>query len=264
MGFTPFQLLHWSAGLLLEFMLCLVAIRRGLFRRLPFFTSYLVLVVSLELARWVSYDLTGANSREFFVTYWGTQTILLLARGAVIGEICWSLLRPYRGVWKVARGFLLAVAGFLVLAATLNAHANGYRVSSLKGGFSLILTAERGLEFAVVGILLLGLAFCRYYGIRIPFPVALIALGLGFYSTVQIANNAFLNPWLRGYFSWWSQIRVFSFNVATVMWYLGVRKPLREPTQAPALLNPSVYDEVAPQMTLRLRQLNARLGEMLK
>jgi hypothetical protein len=258
MSFTPFQLLHWSASLLLEFLVCLVAIRRGLFRRLPFFTSYLVLLVAVELIRWVSYDLAGATSREFFATYWGTQTILLLARGAAIGEICWSLLGPYRGVWKVARGFLLAVAGFLVLAAILNARASGYRVSSL------ILTAERGLELAVVGILLLGLAFCRYYRIRVPFQIALIALGLGFYSTVQMANNTFLNQWLGSYFPWWSQIRVFSFNVATVMWYLGVRKPFPEPTQAPALLHPSVYDEVAPEMTLRLRQLNARLGEMLK
>ncbi len=264
MGFTPFQLLHWFLALLLEFLVCLMAIRRDLFRRLPFFTSYLVLVVAVELIRWVSYDLAGTTSREFFVTYWGTQTILLLARSAVIGEICWSLLRPYRGVWKVARGFLLAVAGFLVLAAILNTHANGYRVSSLKGVFSLIVTAERGLEFAVVGILLVGLAFCRYYRIRIPSPIALIALGLGFYSTIQIANNAFLNPWLRGFFPWWNQIRAASFNVATVMWYLAVRKPLWEPTQAPALLDASVYDEVAPQMTLRLRQLNARLGEMLK
>lgn len=258
MHFTPLENLAWWAGLSLEALVCLLALYRGLFRRLPLFTIYLTLLVISEAGGWLAYRFLGRESAATFKIYWILQAMLLLARGAVIAEICRRVLGPYPGIWKLCRGFLVAIGAFLVVAAAIAAHRSGTYITPI------VLTAERGLELAIIGILLFALVFCRYYRIRVEPFVALIALGLGLYSAVQVANNTILNQWLSAYFNGWGQVRLFSFKLATLLWFLALRKPLPEAQKAPVLLDQETYNELEPQVSFRLRQLNARLSEMLK
>lgn len=117
----------------------------------------------------------------------------------------------------------------------------------------------------VVAILVLGLVFCRYYGVRIDRYLAWVALGLGFYSAVQVANDTFLSEWLtRARFPIWEDLRNASFNIATIFWLVALWKPLPARQSTPVLLAPGEYGRLAPQMTLRLRELNTRLLEIWK
>ncbi len=250
--------LLWGVGTLLEVVLCVFIIRRGLYRRLPFFSAYPALVLTSAALLWWAYRVLGYGSPASLYIAWTTQGMMLLSRGLAVAELCWSSLRAYRGIWALTWRLLAALALALVVHAGLSAAGNRSWIAPF------VLTAERGLELAAVGILVLLLAVCRYYEIRLEPVQKMILLGLGFYSAIQVLNNSFMREWLTQYFHWWNGIRLASFQVALVIWLLALRKPLPAVAPAPALLPQEVYDELAPQVNYRLRLLNQRLLEMLK
>jgi len=248
----------WGVGTAFEVFVCALAFRRGVFRQFPFFTIYLSLLVAREAIWFAAYHLLDPTSRAVFVLYWTMQAILLVARGAVVAEICWRVLAPYQGVWRLCRGFLVVIAGILIATAAVAAHRNGPKLSAM------VVTAERGLELAVVAILVFALAFCRHYDLKVQAPVPLVALGLGLYSAIQVANNTFPHGLHGWHFVLWSAVRHVSFDLALVTWCVSLWKPLPAPQLAPVLLERGVYERIAPQVNTRLRELNSRLWEMLK
>lgn len=258
MAFSFFDSVHWAATALIEVLILALALHRKLLRRLPFFTVYLFILVANEAITWTAYRLTGINSLFSFHIYWTMQALQISARALVVYEICRVLLSSYMGVWKLCRPFLIMLGAMLVGGAALATRENAHHVAAT------ILTAERGLELTVVGILIFGLIFCRYYGVRIDRYVAWIAAGLGFYSAVQVANNTFLQNSPLGHFAIWEGLRQASFNVATISWYVALRKPLPVERPAPVLLGPNEYRNLGPRVTVRLRELNSRLMEIWK
>ncbi len=258
MHLTVGQSLLVAASVLLEAAVLVFAFRRRLYSRFPLFTSYLALMVIRTLAGWGLYLALGYDSRPTFYFFWVTQGILVAARAAVIVELAWGALRAYQGIWGMGRTMLCLLTLFLLLHAGIDARNN----VSLLAGF--VVTLERGLELAVVGILVFLLGFCRYYGVRLEPVQKMIALGLGFYSAIQVLNNTVWRQWLALHFPAWAGVRVVAFQVALVIWLLALRKPLPAAAPAPALLPQSVYDELSPQVNYRLRALNDRLLEILK
>src|SRR5579864_4261052 len=259
MGLSLFESVHWAASFLVEAAVLGLAFRRSMFRQLPIFTAYLTLLVTSEAARWLAFEFTGIRSSISFDTYWTTQALLILCRAAVVYEICRGLLSPYAGIWKFCRPLLVTLGLVLATGAAATSRQRVHPISATT------LMAERGLELTVVSILVFGLVFCRYYGVRIGRHLAWIALGLGFYSAVEVANNTFLANWFtRGHNSIWQILHEVSFNIATIFWVVALWKPLPARQPAPVLLAAGEYDRLAPQMTLRLRELNSRLLEMWK
>ncbi len=256
--------LLWGAGTALELLLCALALRNGLFRRLRFFTLYVLLVAIYEVTWFGAIHALGYKSKGAFYFFWLAQAILLFARAVAIAELCQHILGPYRGVWALAKSILLGIALILLGYATI---ATLGRTSWIT---AFILTAGRGLELAAAVILLTLLFISAYYRIRLEPVVRLVALGLCFFSTVQMLNNSFLVEWLVQYFRLmrffplWDGIRTVSFNVAVVIWCLAVWRPLSATAPGAILLPQQVYAELAPQVNYRLRMLNQRLLEMLK
>lgn len=250
--------LRWAASFGLELAVLSLALRRKIFRELPFFSIYLALLVASEVARWYAVRLTALASRASFDTYWITEALLVSFHALVVYEICRVLLRPYKGIWRLCQPFLLTVGAVLILDAALAAKESSPQLASA------ILAAERGLELAALATLLFGLAFCKYYGIRIERHLLWIGLGLGFYSAVQVANNTFMQHGLGWYFSFWENLRLVSFNVATVCWLVALLKPVPVAQPLRPQLSQREYDILAPQVTARLRELNTRLLEMWK
>lgn len=258
MGLSLIDKLEWGMAVLLEVTVFFIALRRRLYQRHPLFTSYLGLIVGCEGAMWLAYTLTGFRSSFSLYAYWTLQSLLLLCRGATVYEICQVLLAPFAGIWRLSRGLLLAISIALALTAVFAASQSGPRISAI------VSTAGRGLELAIVSILLFGLAFSRYYQVKIPRYLVWICLGFGFYSAVQVVNNTFLRHYLLGYFPVWRYVTPFSFDISTVIWGFALWKPLPVLSLVPATLSPGAYEVIAPQMTSRLRELNARLLEMWK
>lgn len=259
MDFSLFESVRWAITVLIEVMVLVLALRHRLFERLPFFTAYLSILVVNEGILWVTYSLADISSHGSFYVYWTMQAIQVSIRGIVVYEICREILSPYAGVWKLCRPLLIGLGLILAGSAVATARRRIHPISATT------LMAERGLELMVVAILVLGLVFCRYYGVRIDRYLAWVALGLGFYSAVQVANDTFLSEWLtRARFPIWEDLRNASFNIATIFWLVALWKPLPARQPAPVLLAPGEYGRLAPQMTLRLRELNTRLLEIWK
>lgn len=180
MGLSFVDKLHWAASMVLELTVLFLAIHNKLFKRHPLFTVYLALLILQGLVMAVVYTVLGIRSYLAFCIFWTLQAILVLWRGSAVYELCRVLLAPFAGVWRICRSFLLLTASMLAVSAYFAASESGPRLASI------ISTAERGLELAIVGILIFGLAFCRYYQIRIDRYILWIGLGFGFYSAVQV------------------------------------------------------------------------------
>jgi len=224
MGLSNIDKIQWAAGALLELAVLLLAIRHKLFQRHPLLTIYLGLLLADQVAMTIIYAAFGIRSYAAFYSFWALQCLLVLWRGASVYELCRVLLAPFAGVWKICRSFLLLTAGTLAVSAYFAASESGPRESSV------ISTAGRGLELAIVGILLFGLAFCRYYQIRIERYILWIGMGFGFYSAVQVVNNTFLRHFLLGYFPLWKDLWLVSFNISTALWCFALWKRLPAPT----------------------------------
>lgn len=255
---NSYDYLHWATGTFLEVLVCGLAIQRRLFSRFPFFAIYVTLVVVKEIIWWWLYHAVGPQTQTAFYFYWVAQGILLGARGLVIAEICLRTLRPYRGLWMLGRDLLVGTALILLFNAGLTTVGSRFWIGQF------VLRAERGLELAAVGILVMLLALCRYYGLRLELLDRMVVVGLGFYSGVQVVNNSFIHELLTHYFEWWNETRALSFQVAVVIWCLALRKPLPPERPAPELLSQQIYDELTPQVSFQLRKLNDRLLAILK
>jgi hypothetical protein len=243
------------AGLSLDAFVCIVAFYRRVPRRLPSFAVYLILQVLTEAILWAVFWRSGQQTRVYFWTFWAVQGLCVAARSAVIAEICYRVLSPFPGVWKACERLLISLAVVcIMIAAIATRMAMPY----------LTIAAERAIELSMVGILLTALFFCRYYALRVDRSTALIALGLGFYSLVEVCNNSFLFERLTAFLTFWSYIRQGSFAIADLFWIVALWKPLPQSWSTPELVAPSLYEAVSMQVSSRLRELNGRLEEMLR
>jgi hypothetical protein len=237
-------------------IVCVLGLVRRLWRFLPYFMAYLVLLVVVEIARLVVIAATGTNSSQYAWTYWMTQPVLILARGAGLADLCRAALGLYSGVWKLARLLLVLAATFMLTFAAL--HTGGTRRIS-----SYLIFVERELEFAVVVSLLLLLLLSRYYGVALDRPLDGIAMGLGFYSCVIIlCNSMIIGPWVL---PWWfySLVRDIAFFIAEGLWAYALWEPLSERAR-PALSSAESYAENARVVSDRMRELNGRLLALMK
>lgn len=258
MGITPVEFLQYGGGIALEAGVCGLALHRGLYGRFRLFTIYLCALVPCDIIRWIPILTLGLQSQAAFWTYWITQALMMLLRAAVVVELCHYVLGPYPGVWRLCRAVLISVAAAIVTTAVVTMELRGPWITRA------ILTIERGMELAILGTVLFALVFCRYYRIPVGFVNGVLALGLGLYSAIQVANNTFLNHWLARYLPYWGEVRIQGFNIVLLVWMGALWKPLPAPERTPVLLDPGVYAELTPQVSARLRQLNARLEGMLK
>ncbi len=254
---TAFDYTLWAGSAALELSSFALALHRGLYHRMPVFTAYLGLVVARESLQLLLLYGTGSDSAVYFYSFWWAQAVLLATRGLVVAELCWVVLARYRGVWLLARVILGLTAALLVAFASIQATGRAGRPEVF------VPAAERGLEMAVVGALVLGLVICRYYGIHLPPPVAGVALGLGLYSSITIINNSLLWIAFIRYSPVWAFIRRASFQAAVLIWIGALVRRLPQTETRPALAGPDVYASLTPEVSGRMRELNQRLLDFL-
>lgn len=254
-------LLNWSFVVVLEISVLALSLRRGLARRLPGFVGYARALLANELITLYVYRVYGLNSEAYFYCYWILQALLFSLRAVVVYEICKVILSPFAGVWKLTKPALLAIGALLAALAGLSAQHGRYFFTTA------VLNGQAGLEFAVVCLLIAGLGFCSYYGVRVERYLTWMAFGYGFYSIVHVADNILLQywsgPWLT-HFAIWNAVQHSAFDIALVMWVVALWKPLPAERPAPVLLSGNEYKTLGPAVTLQLRELNTRLLEMWK
>lgn len=237
-------------------VVCALALVRRLWRFLPYFMAYLVLLVLIEGARSAVILARGVNSPIYAWTWWMTQPVLILARGAGLVDVFRAALGMYAGVWRFARALLALAAAFMLAFAGVHT-AGTQRITSY------LIFIERELEFAAVMSLLLLLLLCRYYGASLVRPLDGIALGLGFYSSVVIISGSILiGPFTL---SVWvvSLARSVSYFVTLGLWAYALWAPLPE-LERPQLSTVESYEQSGRAVSGRMRELNERLSSLMK
>jgi hypothetical protein len=260
MSLSLLSVLNWWFAILLEVGVLALAWKRKLARQMPFFFGYLSLLVINEAVLFCMFRITGVNSKTYLYSYWIIQVLCISVRAIVVYEVCQSILSPFAGIWRFVSRVLFVIVGVLGTAILIAAHGGTYHITSA------VLTEERGLELIVASLLIAGLLFCRYYGVPVRRHLAWIALGLGFYSIVQVGDNTFFSHWMSHWsatFAVWEGLRHSSFNLALILWAVALWKPLPA-VQPTALWSGNEYDALSPLVTARLRDLNVHLLEMWK
>lgn len=258
MQLTSEAIVRTAVVLTIEGVVYGLAVRRDLFRRLPIFTSYLLAVVLCDVARFALILTLGQASRQEFVTYWGTQAVLVVLRGGVIYELCRLLLSQYPGVWRLCWITLLLAGLVLLLAAMTVDIDHGPYIARV------ILNLDRGIEMGILGVLVTAMWFCRYYRIPIPRLIGLVGLGLSLYSAINVVSNTMADQWFQSFQRIWTEIRGDSFILAEATWLAAIWKPLPQIQPSPDLLDYQVYSHMASDVNVRLRELNSWLEEVLK
>jgi hypothetical protein len=257
-GLSKIDLWIWVGGTFLEVAVLGLVFYRGLHRRFPVFTAYLGSVVAREAMMFWIYGMAGPRSRLYFLYAWLSQGLLLALRGLLVAELFHRVLHFYRGVWMVTRLVLSLTAVALLVYAGLNSNSSTEQI----GG--AVLAGERGLEFTVLGTLVALLAMCRYYGVALDPPSSALILGLALYSSLAIVNNSFLFQFFSSYLPAWAYVRRVSFDAALLVWLWPLLRPLEALHPKPVLAAPGVYQELAPEFSGRIRELNERLLDFLQ
>jgi hypothetical protein len=234
MGLTTPELALWYASMLLELILCVLALRRRLYEQLPVFTSYTAAVLIHGVPLYLVYRAAGYTSRLAFYFFWITQAGLLVFRGAAIGELAWTASRAYLGLRVVMKSIVTATCTILSVTAVWYA----VEVPSRLPAF--VLALERDLELTAGVVLLVVFFLTSYYDASFGVIQKRIATGLFIYSLLQVINNAVSKEWLQHYFHWWNIVRLTSFQIALLIWLIAVLKPVEQESEveAPANLQP--------------------------
>ncbi|MGB6198975.1 MAG: hypothetical protein WA871_01695 [Candidatus Acidiferrales bacterium] len=262
----------WLVTTGLEVFVCVLAYRRGLQRRLPFFTAYLTVVLVSAGVRWAVYRVFDFGSWAAYDAAWIASAITLTARGLAIGELCFRLLCAYRGIWALAWRILLAVSCMFLLHAAVESASRPYWLGTF------VLALDRDLELTATGVLIALLLIGRYYTLEIDSLERRIAGGFCFLSAVIVMSNAAMlqsaivhppgwlgyHAWLAQVQTWWNSAQGLATVCVLVAWAAALRKSVPAVRPTPVLLPASIYRELSPAVNFRLRAMNARLLELLK
>jgi hypothetical protein len=248
----------WTLTVILEGTLCAVVVHQRLWRRLPLFSIYVLFKFFITIALWLVYKRFGYDSDSALYFYWSTQSLLLVTRASVCVELCLLAFKHRPGLWFHAQRVLNSITAVILVYVVIDAYRHVYFVSKI------ILSSERGLEFAVAILLASLLLIAKRYRIPIERAPSLIAAGVCLHSAFKVLNDTLLKPWLVPHLPWWNSVQVVSFQVALVIWLLALRRPLPAANPAPSLLPKDTYYSYGRLIGQRLEELDRDIQEVIK
>lgn len=248
----------WFATISLEVILAVLVLRRRVFANFPIFTIYVLFSTVRSLFLWGVYRWIGYQSPTAFYIYWITEALQVSGHVAVCAELCWRALRRYPGLLGyLARDvFVAACTGIFVYAA----------FDSVRVIFHVeqqLFAVERGVELAVSATLFFLLLIAIRYRISMQRASVLLAMGLCFYTSLQVVNITFLR-WLANNFPQWNNLRVISFQIALALWIWALARKTRDSEERLVEMVPQMYEKRAKEVSGELRALDEELEEIIK
>lgn len=211
----------WIPPLVLQAVIALGMLRRGLVKRFPLFFSYTVVVFSGEIVMLFF----KPNTNPYALIYWCTEILAVLLGLAVIFEILRHILPPRSSprfvlhfVWVLAGLFAVTALLMLVLAKPTTGNYSMFEV---------VMLGERSVRFLQASLLTVVIALMSVLGITWQHESLGILAGFGVYSTVALAAYEF-GPYLH----WISHtafglLNTGAYNVAVLIWASYILRPKR-------------------------------------
>jgi hypothetical protein len=209
----------------------IVVFYRRLYREFPFFFSYLMTVVVVEVIR---LTLQHRSQILYFYVYWATETIVVLLAFLVLYEVFLLRLFPGINITPILR-YLFPISAAMVAGLTLlmfvSAPSGGpSHLAVLVGEFTL------ALSFCQVAVLAFFCALMLFMSREWRRHELGIAAGFGIYgsvklfTTVQRAQQHYGSAAIH-------QLPTVAYAVATLIWlfYLSRSDPEPETQNSPSL-----------------------------
>lgn len=252
-GIAIWESALWYLSLALQAFVLFQLLSRRLLSVYPGLSAYLTVNLLQSCMLMVVYWKWGYRDPLTARLAWTSQVPVLLMRAWAIADICRLLLARYWGIWGLAWRLLLFLATGLVLFSVLSA--------GWKWDYA-VLKANISLELTTVVVLVALFLFARYYSILAPPALRALSFGFLLYSSFTILNDTVLEHWLRPYVPVWQVLSTLPFIVSVCLWLWAVRQPVAQTTENLSLLPRDVYYTLTPEINLRLRLLNERLGRL--
>lgn len=155
--------LLWMLAILFDLLLAGNFFRLRLARNYRFFVAYLVFDCARSLAAWFS-----SPGSIFYRNLWrATEPVIWILYVLVVLELCSLVLKDYLGIHALGRWIVYGSLALSVLLSTITVLPTWVR--STEGAFAIqrFLMVERGIDFAVVLLLLLLLVFLVLFPIQL-------------------------------------------------------------------------------------------------
>jgi hypothetical protein len=210
-----------------------VLLRRGAYKILPFFFTYVLFAVAADIARFMVRD----NPHPYYITYYATEASYDVLGVLVMYEVLRAVLgNLIHGRW--GRCIFPAILLASILLSVARSHAAPTQFTRRVAFY--ILVGEIAVRFAQVFIFaglvtlvpLLGLRWRQY-----PFGVA---TGFGLYATVSLlTTTAFSDFGTRFTFLWGvTSLVAYSLTVIIWIWFFSAPQKSGIPTPEVSALSP--------------------------
>jgi hypothetical protein len=211
------------AATVLQLPLAAAVIGKKLWRSFPVFTAYsltnLVAAVVLYGTRRI-----GPSSYAYFYTYWAFEGIAVVLGFGVVYEVFRELLQPYAALRRIATvTFRWVLAGLIVLACIV-AYARPSGLPPIMAGIEISEEAARVVE---VGLLVFLFGFSRAFGLHWRQNIFGIALGLGVFTSVELAAVTMHTLLGQAAYQAFNLARGLSFNASLLIWMGYIFAPER-------------------------------------
>lgn len=249
----------WAANVLVELIVCALLFIRGYFRRLPFFTAYIVLNLCQALFLYSLYQHPVANPHQNYYAAWCSEAVTLVARLCATVEVLRLVLMHYKGIWALTWRLLAVICPLVLVFVGL---------ASRPTEFWMVVEADRGYHLIFAVAILLCLALMHYYPIKVEPTYKTLLVGLCWYSCVKILINTLVKGFLYQqyvhYSPIWQILAISSYLAVLILWSSALANPLPAIQKRQAMLSDSVYANVSPEINRRLRTLNRELMNFWK
>ena len=216
----------WLAPHVLCGAAVVIAFRKKLHRRLPFFVTLLAFIVGFELivSFPVSLFLPLSIYRGFLVFDIAATFLLELL---VLFELSRELLFSHEFLARIFRPLPKWTAAVLVLIAAVFSAL--LPQTAQERVMNVFQTLNFALNFIAIGLLLAMLLFTRVLGISWRGIPAGIALGFGVLAAVEVAASPLMAQWGKGAYISVDLIRMAAFHICVLVWLAYLVLPERSP-----------------------------------
>jgi hypothetical protein len=215
----------WLAPIILQTLLAVVMIQRKLHREFPAYFGYTIFnVIGNTVLFWFDHA-DWVTVQQYKYAEWAHEIGCIVLRFAVIQEIFWVMFRAYPALKRIGTIlFRWAAALLLLVAVVVSAYGNSEDIPAIVQGLAIM---DRAVAVVQCGLLAFLFLFASYFRLSWRNFVFGVALGLGIFSSVQLATAALRTG--QGAGSGLFDLFVMgTYNFCVLIWVIYVYAPERQ------------------------------------
>jgi hypothetical protein len=214
----------WIAPRALQAVIVIVMIRRRLLHEFPMFLSYTVFEIINGGTLFILDHRASISPDQYWLAHWTASALSIALRFAVVYEIFSHVFAPYPALGRLSRILFQWAAVVLVLiGVVVAAYAPGDAAQPL---FSGVYVVDRGVGLIQASLLALLFLCSSYFRLSWKSHVYGIAIGVGIFSTVDLATAAMeARSWPSGSSYIFDFVTMATYHCCVLIWLVYLLAP---------------------------------------